>query len=530
MPKSIICIHPAIGIARVGNSQDFFIGPEIPGIHPSVKTYRDKEGKLKRQAARFYLFQHKGKQQREITLKAKNVRCIAWTVHLKNKKAAALRFSGVMETQKTYRNARVKDRDTLILDSKPLKICGRNAELEATCDSFMSRPFRPPLKLCTLRTDSKGHLLVLGGHGRAGSLTGAGLKEKNGNDFANHDGWYDDTSDGSVEAVVTFADGSKVTARPSWVIVAPPKYAPALQSITTLYDTLYQKAIDDGREKNPFPELSKKKKAPFEPSFHRDIYPILRRAIELRWVYSKMAVGHENQFSIARAVKDEEYRRHIFQQFRIPSALPNKPGTGLGSMPYLWSDIFPYPVNGTVTKHQYEILNAWADGEFESISKSKTSSQRDICPEGLDRAALEACVGAAFYPGIECSFHMRDKFRYMRHRKIKGQDKEQYRDLFRLDPEHVHPGDVTEQMSIPWQSDFVDCSDGDEPFVWWPAQRPIDVLLREGHKEPYPTKRWARNFETEDLDLTAWGMIKNWHRLGFVEQSQGRFFETSRIK
>src|SRR5262245_5121506 len=58
-------IHPAIGIARVGNSPDeFFIGPEIPGgFDPPSGGYKDagdlNKGippRIKRQAARFRIF------------------------------------------------------------------------------------------------------------------------------------------------------------------------------------------------------------------------------------------------------------------------------------------------------------------------------------------------------------------------------------------------------------------------------------------------------------------------------------------
>lgn len=511
MAPPIIRVHPAIGIARVGNSQKAFIGPEVPGRHPTIKQYRDEQGRLKRQAARFRLFRYDRGTPREITLK--DVKNIEWTVHVRNTKAAAIRFSGVMKTQSTYRNARVKNRRQLILDPKPQTICGANSSVEAVCYDFMGRRFPRPLTLLSLRTDSGGRLLVLGGHGRAGSLTGAGLEDKYGNDFANHDGWYDDTSDGSVEAVVTFNDNSKVKARPSWVIVAPPKYAPGLETITTLYDTLYQKAIDDGHELDPFHRGAKRG---FRPSFRRDVYPILRRATELRWVFSRMAVSHENQFSIARARRNPAYRRHIFAQLRRPSHSRKKPGTGVGLMPYIWSDLFPYPVNGTVTRHQYNILAGWADGRFvDDWKRSTPTPPKAYTPDGLDRAALEACVGAAFYPGIECSFHIRDKFRYM--------------EMFRLDPRSLKPGDVTAQMSIPWQSDFVDCSDGDPPFVWWPAQRPIDVLFKTDEERSYPTVRWARKFSGGNGDLDARGMIQYWHRLGLIEKEGTRYVETSRI-
>src|SRR6185312_7365101 len=55
-----IKIHPAIGIARLGNSPDeYFIGPEIPGdrsIPPG--GYKDSKCMIKRQAAQFHIFAH----------------------------------------------------------------------------------------------------------------------------------------------------------------------------------------------------------------------------------------------------------------------------------------------------------------------------------------------------------------------------------------------------------------------------------------------------------------------------------------
>ena len=51
-------IHPAIGIARLGNSEDDgFIGPEVPGVYQFPEGgYRDSEGRLRRQGARFRVF------------------------------------------------------------------------------------------------------------------------------------------------------------------------------------------------------------------------------------------------------------------------------------------------------------------------------------------------------------------------------------------------------------------------------------------------------------------------------------------
>jgi len=91
-----IRIHPSIGIARIGNSPSaFFIGPELPGepLRPRG-GYKDAQGRIKRQAARFRLFGYdaRGKFVQEITTRDAHM---TWTVHLANKKAAWRMFEGL---------------------------------------------------------------------------------------------------------------------------------------------------------------------------------------------------------------------------------------------------------------------------------------------------------------------------------------------------------------------------------------------------------------------------------------------------
>jgi len=286
-------------------------------------------------------------------------------------------------------------------------------------------------------------------------------------DFANHDGWFDDISDGVVTAKVVLESGRKIYVKPAWVIVAPPKYAPELQSIVTLYDTLYQVAVDRGLLADPFSD------ARFLPSFNRDIYPILRRADEMRWVFAKRNVAHT--FGVGPGTADE--RAHVFRQFRVPSGHPKELGAGTGRMPFAWSDLFDEPsINGTVTPIQYKMLAAWTDSNFENDwDGGPPALSFEVTPSGLDRAALDACVGAAFYPGIEASWKIRDVFNYV--------------EPFRLDPESLSPGDISQQMSLPWQTDFVYCT-YEDPYVWWPAQRPIDVRL----SPQSGSVAWARSF------------------------------------
>ena len=79
-------IFPAIGIARVGNAPTaFYIGPEVAGGLPilpdeparafTAADFRDSEGRLQRQAARFRIWRRTpGSEPEEVTLDTQDVR------------------------------------------------------------------------------------------------------------------------------------------------------------------------------------------------------------------------------------------------------------------------------------------------------------------------------------------------------------------------------------------------------------------------------------------------------------------------
>src|SRR5688572_25291282 len=94
-------IHPGIGIARVGDSeQEFFVGPENPGRSPvelgpggeqPVLSFKDGSFRVKRQAARFRIFEYEddgGNLTNPHEITADDAE-ITWTVELANRKAAA---------------------------------------------------------------------------------------------------------------------------------------------------------------------------------------------------------------------------------------------------------------------------------------------------------------------------------------------------------------------------------------------------------------------------------------------------------
>src|SRR5205807_8726054 len=88
-----VAIHPAVGIARVGNStESFFFGPEVPGALPhAVGGFKDAHGAVARQAARFRVFglDRHGRVVRELTAADAQ---IAWRVDVANSKAAWYEF------------------------------------------------------------------------------------------------------------------------------------------------------------------------------------------------------------------------------------------------------------------------------------------------------------------------------------------------------------------------------------------------------------------------------------------------------
>src|SRR5579864_7988034 len=202
-------IYPTIGIARLGNCpdygpSDFYVGPEIPGsIIVPTNGYKDAQGRVRRQAARFRIFGWEdGVFMGEITSAAAK---ITWTVELANTKAAFNQFQGTGHINGPLRNASVADRSSLMITPGPRTI-GTGGVAFFDTGRFLGSP----VPLGEVQTDSAGRLLVLGGFGSSGSPIGAPLTT-----FANNDGWHDDVSDGPVTATVAFA-GKTYQASGAW--------------------------------------------------------------------------------------------------------------------------------------------------------------------------------------------------------------------------------------------------------------------------------------------------------------------------
>jgi hypothetical protein len=250
-------IHPAIGIARVGDSPDgFYIAPEqvgqLPyepsddGSDPPITKFKDAQQRVKRQAARFRLYSYDDdlKRGKEVEvgdvittvwvrkgqsstgqLATGEVVDIEWTVYLANKKASWYEFEQLdgehgYSSNHPLRNSDIKKADArqqLIIDPGPQTVTHtdkkqRTAHFARGQNPGYTQSFPPPLTpnsidtLGELRTIKQGthlRLLVLGGHGNSGSYK-QGFGQPIITNYANNDGWFDDVSDGPVMARVKY--------------------------------------------------------------------------------------------------------------------------------------------------------------------------------------------------------------------------------------------------------------------------------------------------------------------------------------
>jgi len=116
-------IHPAIGVARVGNSKkEFYIGPEV--LDPSPQPpgfYKDKKGALKREAAQFrvYGYNARGEAVAELTADSAEIK---WTVHVANKKAAWYEFQIALDIPEAAVDSPLKTDPTLLRNSTEVRI------------------------------------------------------------------------------------------------------------------------------------------------------------------------------------------------------------------------------------------------------------------------------------------------------------------------------------------------------------------------------------------------------------------------
>jgi len=439
-------IHPAIGVARLGNSPtDSFIGPEVPGrYHEPAGGFHDAQGRIARRSARFRIYGYNadGGVVREITAGEAN---ITWAAYLANKKAAWYRINLPLDIPEAkgeldHSRSRGPDRNSrrnrgtapnnsqdLIIDPGPRRISGQSVNADGGNPRFCfdnGQFLGITVPLGELRTDEEGRLLVLGGFGASGTTQPEPFNRIR--DIRNNDSWYDDASDGPVTASVVI-DGKPLPVKPAWVVVAPPKFAVGIRPIGSTYDLVLQVAsqLDPGY-------------VPATPSFQEHIYPLLESFGQNQWVNAGFLrdfgwqandnpISAENMAQLGdNSEANRPLREAVLQRFRRADYTT----MNQDDWPPYFGDGFDQPAKEprqwlAVTELQYGWLEQWAAGnftvgnwietsEFQLDGQAKGSGPERIedlplqqRPRALDRAPLEECIGGSFKPGYEMPWIMR---------------------------------------------------------------------------------------------------------------------------
>ncbi len=363
-------IHPAIGVARVGNSRTgFFLAPnEIGGLpikpdESGAITDFKNAGAIKRQGQKFCVYQYDdttGESKKLVlagTLKdtatEMEVVSIKWTVHLANKKSVWYEYSELegnllLGKDNSYINQKVDKRNPdetgnarkkLIIDPGAKVIEGANQNVEISGGYFPTPEDFPDqtspvqgtvfTKLGDIKTDAQGNLIVLGGHGDSWGLTD--LTGYGGGNY-----WFDDTSDGSITCEITpLGASSPVTDKPNaWVVVGPPDFAPQIVNISSWDDTSFDVAV---RELNLVPAMYNKTEwgdnngwnPDFVVSYERDILPIIQSISGYHWVANvqSMTAFSSNIFDFSDPSEENKVKREkyfgYFRELETKTVEPN---------------------------------------------------------------------------------------------------------------------------------------------------------------------------------------------------------------
>lgn len=514
-------IHPSIGVARLGNSpDDFCIASEAAGGLPIecdpngntpeqevfVKKFRDSEGRIKRQAARFHIFVEDEDHPEGRPLQIGDtiygggnygkLVAIEWRVYLANKKSVWYEFEQ-LEGEHGYspdhprRNADITDsnsRQKLIIDPGPQSISTeadqpQKANFSRGGNSAYAQTFPPeelsPNPIDTLgdiMVDHGGRLLVLGGHGNSGSYK-TGLGEPRITNYANNDGWFDDTSDGPVMARLKMTDERTGATRyvdvenPAWVLCAYPNYVPSILDMITMEDVLYdleirefagntfmygaRKTFDHNTQQvdqnNPEAVAWWKKQDlvwnnDYTPSFTKDIWPILERPNTYGYLSNILSQSNAPHDETDRGTFDPSIlsnsskrflpaRQYLYNLLRqsgeenefSKKGKPDSRTYNVPLMPLLCGD---NPITNvlpskflSLTRTQLFFLKQWADGKFVDDTKSDSSAfntSKSPLGRSLDRGIMANILGGAFCPGGEIGWIMRNPSIYREPYRIKA--------------------------------------------------------------------------------------------------------------
>jgi len=497
---------------------------------------------------------------------------IEWTIHLANKKASWYEFQendgqeGYAPNH-PLRNASVtqpQERRQLIIDPGPVTVNSKDntaafAKFGSSADSSndgktmrVSYPQTfPPSDIQPNPIESLGsvmvnvqddsvRLVILGGYGNSGSTKTPVITS-----FVNNDGWFDDISDGPVTAKISFEydavsyDGDKKVVMPTsgsmdvqvpaWCVVGYPRYVPQMEDMITMDEKMYDLYVRnmaynpqifgvapyDKEHNSPSTKedldiwkTNAKFNKDYYPKFYEEIWPILRRPDDFKYVYDFDYFGgsdphnrgtggnlSQDALSIPPTPGEQDpyvhMRRFVYEIMRQPNQRNEyeinteyrSTSTKMRLMPMLCGN---NPLSNTspdkflhLTEVQLFFLHQWALGKF--INECKEWKEGDKNCEnpwanppttgiGIDRGVLSNVLGGAFCPGGELSWIVSNPAIYSGPYRIKHASYEAGglslpKPIADIDgsaapnlAKGLEPGDLTKYIGIPWQADFHECT------------------------------------------------------------------------
>lgn len=554
-------VHPSVGIARVGNSVDFYLAPIAQGGLPIecdvdgtmqrgkdgnpvfVKTFKT-EMRIRRQAARFSVYRHDDEAGTadEVTLDDDEIASITWTVHIANKKGCWYTFRGpagdvTVSPQNTYenrmvplRNGDVEDRRALIVDPGPRTLAGR-AQYEELSSRGAPKDypvsFPPPAtsgsSVTTLgeaRTDRAGCLIVVGGSGASGGphdldhAVQVFSDQPPGGTAVEPIGWHDDVGDGPVVCTVRFKNRRKPEVLRAWCLVGPPKYAPELVNAVTLDDVMLDVAV---KHFGVFPCGADAASDTLIANFDRDIAPIAARASDVMWVANiptnAAVAGPKFDLRDPSPSNCRNRERYAMRFRRDPTRFFDVNGVPLLPL-QAGNDEVGGPDGNflTLTDTQLRMLRQWARGYFVTTPPEPL---RRVDP--LDRASVANCVGGPLDPGIEVTWSLRDPGIYEAPWRIKHRHPPNYylkrglsHDENEQDRKGCEPGDLTKRLATPWQLDMHLCSYVDVKLSH--GRRPNVLGPPKYRAAWWPVQRpwWVTHGRHNDRSDIAPGDVLDW--------------------
>ena len=426
-------IYPSIGIARLGNGpatkEEVIFSPEVPweNLYETDQNYLTKDGRLKKQAQRFYIYEcdDKGNPTKQINAADYD---IEWSVEVANKKPFWYDFNNSLDLSvmadnqnlspnfakdklapgisAQRRNPNVLNQGLRVEDgydyrkdlvnhpgmvsvdsaSKRREIKGEfpSSKLSKNGFSMLAKRMNVDAKKVNLGTIEydEGTLIFYGADGISAALNPSDLNT----DFADNSNWYDDICDGRVTASIHKKDtGEKFELNDAysaaWVASAPPDYAPQIQPISTMYDLVTGASNE------------------FHASELATVFPMMYRLYRMQWVNLGDFLAPSFKETIDELIASDKFkyiykkepkaeadavREKIFNMFRDPAynmanepIIPSKNTTDLvnrGSgtdelkLPYYPGDAIDYPGSPAqwfaIPPMIYEQLRKWRDGDF----------------------------------------------------------------------------------------------------------------------------------------------------------------------